>query len=367
MKNCLLMLGLLLVVSGCVETKVIEESSLIQASAFDKAEDGKIKHTITYPSFIDQGEESHLRVKMLSAVAETTQKTSSDMENKSQRTLRIGQLRVVLIGRELAEDGIKTILDTYYRDPMVGNRIYIAVTDEDAEESVKIATLERGERAGMYFSDLIKHNVENENMPETNLHLFVFAMFSEGKDPHLPYIGQTGERAEIEGTALFKGAESKMVGKLDMDESFLLQKLKIGPAEGTKQFHVDWGDIDSHVFLEDIHSETRISMDQEAPEPTFTIKITMRGIINDFDERLDLGVEGKMEKMEKSMSKQLEEEMKQLLVKLQELEVDPAGFGQQYRQAHKGWDREEFYDEIYPNLQFNFDVEVNVVQSGAVE
>ncbi len=113
--------------------------------------------------------------------------TRIKLEQQSQRKVELGQLRVMLLSEAFATRGVEKYLDPLYRDPTIGTRVFLAVISDGTAENVLSTKLKTGdEQPGIYISDLIQQNIDNNAIPIMNFHLFLYGLYSDARDPYLP-------------------------------------------------------------------------------------------------------------------------------------------------------------------------------------
>jgi spore germination protein len=338
---------------------------MIRAAAVDLENDNRVKITANFPTFPENGEENTLAEGLLSASAETLKGARILLNNRAQKPLVFGQLRLMLFSEELAKQGLEPYVDSLYRDPAVGNRIYLAIAEGDDAASFLEADQESGELSGGYLPDLIEHNMDTSILPSINMHQFLFSLYNDGRDPHLPVLKQ-GENGDfVWGTALFQG--EKLHSMLDHDDSFILKIMKETARLATKQFEVMNEGTSNFVVIENISSKAVRKLDKSGVNPVFTIHITINGAIEDYNGEENLDDESIIKGIELSVESQISNQAEDLLKQFQKDSIDPVGFGEKYRSTTRNWDSDEWKNEIYPNAQFEVRTDLKIIQSGAIE
>ncbi|MFC0559831.1 Ger(x)C family spore germination protein [Halalkalibacter alkalisediminis] len=353
-----------LLLTGCLDTNIVDEVSMVRAASFDLTEDNQIKLTANFPTFPEDGAENKLEDSLISATGETTKGARIILSKRSQKPIVFGQLRVLLFSEQLAEQGIETYIDAMYRDPSVGNRIFLAIAEGD-DASAHLQPGESGELAGVYLPDLIEHNMDLSILPSTNMHQFLFSLYNDGRDPHLPFLRQSEEGSTIWGTALFLG--EKLHSKLDHDDSFILKVVKEPIRQATKQFEILNGENANFVVIENINSEAKRRVDKAGDRPKFHFNIKMDGAIDDYDGEENLEEGEIIDEIESSIEEQLANRAEELLIQFRDNGIDPVGIGETFRSTTRNWEPEKWKNEIYPTVEFNVTVQLDIIQSGAVE
>ncbi|ARK30260.1 Ger(x)C family spore germination protein [Halalkalibacter krulwichiae] len=361
-----LILLFVVILSGCVETSVVDEVSMVRAAAFDTVEGGRIKVTANFPTFPEDGAENTLADGLLAATGDTTKGARIILNQKNQKPLVAGQLRLLLFSEELAEGGIENLIDAMYRDPSVGNRIYLAIAEGSDAGRFLESDEKSGELSGVFLPELIEHNMENNMVPETNMHQFLFSLYNDGRDAFLPLVRKTEEEnIDVWGTAVFSG--DKLHTKLDHDDSFMLKMMLERTKRSTKQFSLQNDEDETFVVIDNIHSSVSRTIHTQGEVPEFKVEIDIIGAIDDYSGDKNLDDETIIKEIETSVEETIKADSENLLNDFREKGIDPVGVGEVYRSTNRNWDAERWKNEIYPTVSFTVDVELKVVQSGAVE
>ncbi|WP_209122541.1 Ger(x)C family spore germination protein [Alkalihalobacillus sp. BA299] len=347
--------------TGCIQTNIIDELALIYAVGYDQAENNELEVTVTYPTFIEQGEESALHQKTISAVGKTTKGATDLINAKTQKPLKKGQARVFLFSDKIAEGGIEHLVDSLYRDPSVPNRVHLAVTEGKAKDAFD-AVEEGDDRVGVFIPDLIDQ-IQQKSIPITNLHLFLFSMYNDGRDAFLPLLKADGE-LKVVGIALFD--HDTYVDKLDLEESFVFRLLTTKGVGGSQQYRINHDDKEAYVVVENITSTYKNSLIKKGDNPTFDYHVKVRGEITDSSDRMNLDDPKLTAELEKQMEENLKETATVLVEKFKEKEIDPLGLGEKYRSRTRDWQPEK-WKELYSNIEVKLTFDVEIVQSGAIE
>ncbi|MBW3111021.1 Ger(x)C family spore germination protein [Bacillus sp. MCCB 382] len=351
--------------SGCVEREILDDLYIETAKAFDYEGEDKIRGTSLFPIYLA---DKSIQNGTLSAEASSTREVLEKLERRSQQPLVRGGLDIVLVGEELAKKGIIDIGDSLQRDASVGARLYLTVTEGEAGELIKGNYGLRGN--GTYLSNLIHHNITRRELPETNLHMFVYDYFQEGQTPYLPILKQlSNESVAITGIALFD--KDKMVKKIPAKDMFFFKLLVDKFAEGSHVIKMGKERSRGHVeksveaSVTSLISKSKIIVKHNSDPVEVTIRVKIRGIIREYTGK-NLTPD-KVIEVEKAMKKDIEEKCMKMLKEFQELGIDPVGIGQNQKHGIRGFDFKEWEDNIYPQVKFNVDARVQILEAGTVE
>ncbi|TMU84472.1 Ger(x)C family spore germination protein [Bacillus sp. BHET2] len=352
-----------LLVSGCVEREILDDLYIETGKAYDYVSETEIRGTALFPIY---SADKSIQNGTLSAEASSTREVLEKLERRSQQPLVRGSLDVVIIGEKLAKKGIIDVGDSLQRDASVGARLYLTVAEGDAGELIKGNYGQRGN--GTYLSNLIHHNITRRELPETNLHLFLFDYFQDGQTPYLPMIKQLSEESvEISGMALFEN--DKMVKKIPAKDLFffkiMVDKLaegnhviKLGKKKGRTEKSVE-------ASVTSLSARHKIIVKHKSDPVEVTIKIKIKGIVREYTGKKLTSQ--KVVKVEKTMKQEIEENCLRMLKEFQELGIDPIGIGQNQKHGIRGFDIKEWDESIYPRVKFKVEADVQILEAGTVE
>ncbi|MBT2643395.1 Ger(x)C family spore germination protein [Bacillus sp. ISL-41] len=353
MKRILVVLSFFsLLLTGCVEKEIIDDVNIEMGVGYDQKDD-EIEGTIMVPIFNPDKKIGNFT---FSATASSNRDLFQEIQRRSAQPIVTGSLEIAIFGEEIAKKGIRDFIDAFERDPSIGARVYFAVADDKAKE---ILTGTYGNRGNaIHLSQLIKHNTETRNLPVTNMHLYLFELYQEGKDPYLPILKkEEPEVIDITGIALFK--DDKMVSELPSDKMFFFKLLTDKFSEGSFKLEVD----DKDVAVKDLDSKNKFKLRKRKPY-VIDLEIEINGLIREYTGTIV--TPEVIKKIEKEFEDQVNKEATAMIQDFQEMGIDPVGFGQFIKTKTRGFDFKRWEDE-YKNLTVNVKTDVIITEVGIVE
>lgn len=358
--SCFFM-GLLTItlLTGCkvITPLNINEISMVQGMGFDKAEDNKMLGTILFPEY-KMDETSTIRV--LKAEGETVRKIIDKAKNEVEYPLVNGQLRTVLLGREIAEKGIYPLIDTFGRSPSVGNLLQLAVVDGEASKLLSMKT-ESEENIPLYLQEMLEQNIEDGEMPSSDLTVFNYNFYDDGNDPYLPLIKKEKDTIKISGLAVFD--KDKLRLTLPINDVFIFKLLKEKFKMGAQQFKIG---KDEFVVIGNIKASQKLKVQVKNGIPEFHFRIKMKARVQEYTSKEHITVVPKVKKFEQEITKSIERDAVRIIKTFQENRVDPLGLGAQYEAHYRNFNLKK-WEEMYPAVSVNVQVKLNIVHTGIVE
>jgi spore germination protein len=346
---------LILIVTGCVKKEVLDDISLIEGIGFDYIDKKNIQGTVVIPVYLpDQAPKSTT----FTAKAEIKKSILQDIQRQAADPIVTGSLEVVLFSKELTEKvGILPLVDAFQRDPGVGSGLFLAVVDGSTKELLSGHYGLRGNAT--YISKLVQHNIKSEDLPKTNLQLFLADFYQEGQTPFIPQIKQIGKtKMIINGIALLK--HGKMVDFIKPDDMFSFKLLVDKYSEGMHQVKIDSGE----AAIRSIHSSHNYKLTKRKPTE-ITIHIKIEGIINEFTgQELTPRL---MHQLQDQFEKDIQKECLSMIKRFKEKEIDPVGIGHFVKTQTRNFDFKNWRENDYKNLVVNIKPEVTISESGVIE
>ncbi|CAM3496341.1 Ger(x)C family spore germination protein [Marinicrinis lubricantis] len=357
MRLCLLLLIMIVALSGCTSNKLVDKIQLANTLGYDK-KDTEYVGTALYPTYQEKG---NVKVNILSTVSASNYDILPRLNSKSSMPIEQGQLKSVIFGKEFAEEGINTVVNSMVRDPVIGTRLHLAVAEQKAEQ-ILMAVQKLNDP--FHLSQLIEHNIKNQNIPANNLHIFLYHYYGEGMDSYLPYLIAEGNAVKLDGLALFK--KDKLVSTINLRQAFILKLLLNETKGGRYQVHLKRENQTGYVLLQNLNSKSKLQINRPDERPLMDIMIEIDAKIKDSPTWLNLTQEDNINWIEKKFEEHFEEETVKLLKLCQQLKVDPVGIGAKFRAKVRSWNPKQ-YAEMYPEVQFHVSVNVNILQTGVGE
>lgn len=361
---CLL---IIMSLSGCWNARELDTLGIVMGIGIDKPkESGKVQVTaqIVKPGEIksskkEGGESSGGGGAFWNVedTGETVFSTLRDLTGKSSRKLFFSHNQVLIIGRSLAEEGVRKYIDFFMRDPETRVNVRILVAQGNAGEVLDVKS-ELEKVPANNIAKLLKGNAAaTSQINEVKLRDFASRLMSKTTAPIAPFIEISGDGEEktavISGTAVFKS--NKLVGELDKKESrglsWVLGEIKSGIIDVE-------GPNNNIVSTEIIRAKGKIIPEIEDDRIKMKVNITEEGNIGEQMGPEDLTKLPVIALLERKESEVIQDEVMAAVKKAQKLNADVFGFGEAVHQKYpEEWkDMENHWDEIFPEVE----VEVNV-------
>lgn len=380
----LLMLGLLVLLSGCWDQYELEDRANILGIAVDLVDESEIEDELevthkkgefperkgTYykvtaqiavPGKIKLGPEggsegSDKTSWIIQTIGHTMKDAMAGLQQQLAERLYLGHLQIVIVSDEIAEKGIEDINDYLGRNPQVRRTAWMVINEKDAAKVLQAAPPLETVPA-LYVADTLDNAVKFGKLPREYLGRFWIDLSDQGIDGVLPAVKVVNnDRILVDGIALFN--REKMVERTSPIEIGVFMGLKESNAGGYSiPVHVDEG----IYFLESQERKNKIKVNIQNGQPNAKIKVEIDAEI---EEQLETDTldEDKMDKIEKEANKQFEKIANDLIKKMQEKGTDPLGIGARIRGKYGSyWDKEIKTDSKWLEVYKNMDIKIDAV------
>ncbi|WP_407270492.1 Ger(x)C family spore germination protein [Radiobacillus sp. PE A8.2] len=353
----------LLLGSACVQKEILDDVRLSTAVGYEflNGDESLLQSTSVVPTYKpDKSVSSDIFVE----TGPLSKYMRSKLNMQSSKPFVSGKIEITLYSKEIAQQGLINYLDTLYRDPSVGSRVFITVVDGDVKSLLEQQLGQ--EDNGTYLANMLQQNIEIGSLPRTNLHEFMSSYYEEGKDPFLPLLTKEKNKVTLNGNALFK--KDKMVGKIELENMFTFKALmdakSLLDSVLVKVINED-DEEEKYAGIFKVNSKRKYHiLNPKSDTPTVNIIVNMNATVREYSEGK---VNSKIIKqIEESAKKQMEKQGDEMIANFQNLGIDPLGIGQEIKTRNRKWN-EEKWDAIYPNLEINLKFNIKITENGVVQ
>lgn len=390
MKRKFIMLGMLILVlavnTGCWNRRELNELAIEVAMGIDKS-GGQYRITT---QVVDPGEVAARKggtgrtpVTVYQATSGTLFEARRKMTTMSPRKIYLAHLRMVVIGEELAREGISEFLDFLTRDHEQRPDFFIVVAKGTSAENVlKILTPLEKIPANKLFYSLQTSEKAWAPTSSVTLDVLISDLVSTGKHPVLTGLEIKGDQeageskknieeiaapAQLQYSGLGVFKKDKLVGWLNEAESkgynYIMDNVKntVGVIRCPKG---------GKAGLEVIRSKAVMKGKVKNGKPEADVEIRLEVNVGEVDcKDLDLTQTNTIYEMEARSEQRVKEITEKAIKKAQKkYKADIFGFGEAVHRANpKFWKRiEKNWDQEFVDLPVNVKVDVKIRRTGTV-
>lgn len=376
-KSLLLPLLITVFLTGCWDSRELGEMLIISGIAIDKGEHEAI--SISLLSFKPKalkstgGGESTTgsnQVVIFSEEGRDVMEACSKISKKLSREIFLSQLKIIIIGEDLAKEGVDKTLDFFCRHPEPPMKVMILFSKGKACDIFKAQTQLESD----ILEQIDKILLLNPGL-KMKLKDFIYAMTEDGIEPYAPLLEIVNNEkstacgsprtVSIEGAAIFNN--DKLIGSLNYEEykGLLYIQNKIKSVIVTANVPTERPGMISGNIL---RTKTKFKPILNNEKIQIDVSIHAIANISENTSNLDLSKPDTVHYVEELFQKSIEKDIKSALIKLQkELTTDVFGFGAMVHGDYpKQW--ESKYKNTWPeelsNIKVNLTCKVEISQIG---
>lgn len=352
----------LVILSGCLGYKEIDKRSFVVEIGIDKAEEEDKKYAVSVKLAIPSGDPQKMAGEsiVLTEEGKTIAEAVRELKTQVEKQLDFGHTKVIVIGEEIATDGIVEMMDWFTRRRDLQQIAYIGVAEKSAKSILEMKP--KDERLPGNYLFLVFGDTGTETPFITTNYLFNLrrGLTEYGLDPVLPLISSMESTFVIDNAGVFK--EGQMVLKMSKEETMFFNAMEREYPKVELTIEEDGGliAVNSKVLKFDYKI-----YDTNGP-PNIELIIDMEGIVEESTETIK---EESLKEYEKLVEKEVERKAHALLTEFQKENVDPIGFGLRYRATHFGNEEEKWeeWQALYPEIEFSIKATVKLEGTGIIE
>lgn len=373
-------LFIMIMTSGCWNRRELNELAVTVAMGVDKKGDQiLLSQQIVNPGAIASskgGATAGAPVTLFQETGRTLQEAGRKMTTKATRKIYTGQLQILIIGEELAKEGVSEILDHVSRDHQYRRDFFVVIARGKAENILKIHTpIEQIPATKMQGSLETSANAWGTTSDIT-IEDFMSSVISKGKEAVLSGIGISGRteggktkesvekndpdaNLKFEGLAVFK--KDKLLGWLNQEESKGYNYTQGEIQSTTVVLPCPQGNKKITVELLQTQEETQFKV--ENGRPKVEIKIRTEANVSDSQCDIDLTKSETMDQLENWTEKEIKQTILAAVKAAQKKFIsDIFGFGNVvHRENPSYWDKvKKDWDKEFQDLQVVVDVKADI-------
>ncbi|AYC28621.1 Ger(x)C family spore germination protein [Paenisporosarcina cavernae] len=338
--------------TGCSENNrqpSLEQYSLVTVMGFDYVDKDTFGMSVVIPQVSEAAEQPS---QYLDTTASLTQEALLHISSKTDKTVSLKQLRVVMFSEEFAKkSNMRDIITFLYKETEIRSNVRVVIVEGEAKDILN-RTYPDKPSTSEYLHDLLEPRMYTFYNPVTTIHHFLHDETDPILEAIAPVIHLEENVLQLKGIGVFDDGYWKL--SLNDQESKYIQALR-GKVKMTLlkvKLDDEW---EEEVILKFITIKTKIRPDEKTN--TVRIDVKYKGTLTEYEgSKQKITVED-FPALERQLDKEIKKEIEDLLIKLQENEVDPIGLFEKIRmRQRKEWKLEDTKKHL---KDATFDVHVN--------
>jgi Ger(x)C family germination protein len=357
---------LCLFLTGCWDQHLMKNAVLVQILSFDLTPKEELLLGVSIPVIEESsgGPQSMVKSETFSARGHTPRDSRLKIDREIAGILDTSKNKLILFGERMASTGIYSSLDVIWRDPRNSLGATLGVVEGEAVDLLNLKP-KHETNVSEYIQDALTSAEENSVIPSQTIQTLASEMIDPGEDTVLPYIKMNKKKsAVVVGLALMN--EKKYSGNLPPQESSLLLLLKNKKGKNarfTKQVNNEQHELNDYISfnVQDLKRKLKVQVKDRAV--SVSIYLDLKISVEEYPKG---DVPEDINRLNKLLSKELTEDAKQVITKLQQANCDAFGIGRRLIAFHpKTWevlDKKDYFKDI----KFNTVVDAEIIKHGIV-
>lgn len=378
----------ILFISGCWDSNELQDFSIISGIGIDKGgddPDNRFRTTVQIinPSIVSGGQQGgsvqSSPVTTYSETGSTLKEALRKISNEAPAELFFPHIQIMLIGEELAKEGIDELFDVVERDPKF--RVLfpvLIVKGHTAEDALKISTSLRPIPSAKIEGSLQSSKEIWGEFPSTRADQAIMKL-GEGSAA-ITGIEINGDVEKGNQTAnmqeISQSTKLEIKGLAIIREGKLEKWLEGDPARGVvwvnneldeTVMNLDCPEKKDAIAIDVGRAESIITAKVKKDKPVITIKINAEGAVSETHCSMELDKEETIKELEKQLRNEIKDEVQTAIKTLQEEKGDVFGLGEYINIEDKNyWKKvkDKWEEEIFPASEVNVEVHATIRRTG---
>ena len=370
-------------ITGCFNYRELNQLAITSAVGIDK-EDDEYKITIQVLNTQKNGSDTNSSSNQTKFITYTAtdvnlQEAFRKIIFESPKRIYANHISLLVIGEDVAEDGIYNILDLFFRDSESRKQFFVAIAKNTTANEVLNVLTPLETLNSKNIRDSITTDSEYLGVsPKITFEEVVNRYLDTNREiilPSIEVIGneQNGDDIEnieksspetkviVNGTAIFK--DDNLVGYLSKDESIALSFITNKINNTVASYECD---DNGYVAAELLDSDTSVDISKDPLK--VSISIATRVNINEITCDLDIEDSSVIKEIEGEFEKKIEENINNTIKKIiEDYNTEVFGFRDMlYRNdpAFYKTIKDDWYDSFFPDLDYEVKVKIKLLEKG---
>lgn len=364
-------------ITGCWNNVDLNDRTFVVGAGLDKSRSGQFDFSIQVikPSAIGSRKQggSIKATQNISSQGITVFDAVRNMLIKSNKKPFYGHIQVIIIGEDLARQGIANVLDWFSRDTEPDKRCLVLIAKGTTARQVLQAEGALEDIPVVEITNAIKNRKAIPKIQESLHDEFVKGLNSKGKNLVAAAVSIPSHKQKLSvldlnftGAAVFK--KDKLVGWLSPEATtgYLFTQSKVTSGIINIANPVD---PQGKVAIEILRSQGKLDVSFRNGEPVLYIKIKEEGNVGEQQGKGDLTSFNQVRKLENETAQVIKKDVMKAISQAQDdYKVDIFGFGNiVHRKNLKYWQQaENNWNEIFPDLHVEIQVESKIRRTGLI-
>jgi spore germination protein KC len=381
-RNLLWLTAMLLLLTGCWDQRELTDLSVVTGMAVDKGEKGRYKLTVEVINTVELNSKTaggNSPSVVYSLEGDTIEELSRKMNIAFSRNLLYSHMRVFVISKDIASDGMMGFLDPFERSREFRDDFDIILAKEgEAADILQVVDTIHKSSSLKLMTQLEIASEAWGSTPAVQINDFISALTSPGRQPIMSAVKIQGEPKKGESVDNMKKAHPDAIVVIDSMALFNKDKL-VGflSVEDTRNYLWTQNQLkttiltvpckDEFATVRITDSVTKLKGTIKNGKPKIKVDIIIEGFF------AGSGCEGSLDdpdtykKVQKFTNQYVKQHVLETIKTVQkDYKVDIFGFGEVVaRQDHKNFKKvQDHWDEAFQDAEIDVTVDTNLRRAG---
>lgn len=363
--------------TGCGDRLDLEKQSISLIYGFDAKAKGKLIVYHVNPIF---NEDVERRYETHEAKVHTPREAKATFNSSSGGLVSTEKLQIILFSTNfLKQEGAMPYLDVWYRDPKnTGNMRIVAVNGPIS--SIIYNNFKDKPALPEYLTDLINTNKLYNRTVFTTFHEFHRQTFNKGITPVISEIKKGKKDIVVTGSALLtsRGVYKMSLNRYESALLLMLQKkantpvsltMKIPSTSVESNGNLKETEGDDFVTINVLTVKRNIDTGYNDNHFRFNTKMNFNIAISEMTFNMDIDKVKDKKKLTSLITKQLHNDLNDLIHKIQKQQLDPFGFGDYARAfQYKEWKKvEDDWPSAFSKASLKVTPTIKILENGIIK
>lgn len=353
-------------VCGCWDYTEMNDVKYVAGFAVDKDKDTD-EYILTSEVLEASISANIIKSNIIQSRGKTIHSALRDAIKRTGKMLQLSHAKVVIVSKDIAEQGIVPVIDLINRDVEVRNDMWILVSQMSTASEILTKSKKYDEIISYELADAIKNSNKIGKFNSIEVFKFIRDLSDKGisATASMVKVVKEEDKADFEvfGTAVFR--KDKMIGRLSEEDTIILQILR-----GKKQKFIVPIELENResISLEMMNVSRKVKVKKKDDKISMNMYINMDVALSELGEK-DINYVSKENrgKLKKQAEKSIDKKIYNLIEKTQnEYKSDIVGFGDLLKKnKQKEWKKvSDNWNEVFKDIDINVFVNINIKYSG---
>lgn len=355
--------------TACWNYREVDRMTIVTGFAIDKTDEGNYLLTFEIVDLHEAGKEAKIKSALIESEGENLMSSIRNAISINFPKLYFGHATVVILSREVANEGVLHVLDFFFRDAEPRLNINILVSESETAGEILKSKAVASELISVEITNILDEQVSLSKALAVPAYEFVNALVEDGISgvmTSLCTVENNDEKVvKLCGTAIFN--EDKLKGFIDGEETFALSFILDEVKGGIIVANVGSETDEEKISLEILESSTKVIPVYEANELSILVAIDTKVALAEHGSIKNFNDEEGREELKKIAEEQLKEKIEGIIEKVQKkFGTDVFGFGNRfYKELPQVWkERKKEWNMIFKNLEVKIETNLEIKHTG---